>query len=232
VDLRNVIQQFIPGLAGGLWSSSSAVVDQSMAAALPMGSVAALNYGWSISSAVLGVVAQALAIAVLPSFSRLVAVRQWGAVRGFLRTYTWLSLGLGLAATVMLTAFARPLIALLFERGAFTPSDTATVANIQIAFAVQLPAYLASTVMVRLLAALKRNWVRTVGGLGNLILNIVLNYYLMQRFGIIGIALSTSFVCILSSTYLAFMVRRELASAEAEAMNLEPIPTIVIREQA
>jgi putative peptidoglycan lipid II flippase len=52
------------------------------------------------------------------------------------------------------------------------------------------------------------------GSAGNLIVNISLNYLLMQWLGVVGIALSTSFVYLFSFLFLLFFLLRELKSAE------------------
>ena len=113
-----------------------------------------------------------------------------------------------------LIALSRPLTALLYQRGAFSAADTDVVAGVQIALALQLPAILMAVVILRLLTAMQLAWARSAGGIGNLVLDIVFNYWLMKRFGVAGIALSTSLVCILSTTFLGWYLRRELRVAE------------------
>jgi len=222
--MRSFVRQFTPGIGGSLSSSGSQVVDQSMASMLPSGSVASLNYGMGMVAAVLSIVANALGTAMLPSFSRLVSIREWGGVRRLLRNYLVLAFLAGLVPMLLLIALSSPLTALLYQRGAFSAADTQLVAQIQMAYALQLPAYLMATVVVRLLAALQRVWVRTIGGVGNLLMDVLLNYWLMRRMGIVGIAASTSVVCTMSFLYLGLMLRRELAVA---AGRPSPVPVIL-----
>src|SRR5439155_25525830 len=84
---REVIGQFAPLIAGTLLMSSSPVIDQSMAAMLSPGSVAALGYGSKVVGFILGIGSLALGTAVLPYFSRMVAAGDWAGVRHTLRTY-------------------------------------------------------------------------------------------------------------------------------------------------
>ncbi|MGH9663461.1 MAG: polysaccharide biosynthesis C-terminal domain-containing protein, partial [Bryobacteraceae bacterium] len=95
---------------------------------------------------------------------------------------------------------------------------------IQIALALQLPAILMAVVILRLLAAMQLTWVRSVGGIGNLVLDILFNYWLMRWFGVAGIALSTSFVCILSTTFLGWYLYRALNVAEKKALRGARVP--------
>lgn len=213
-DLRGVARQFIPGVTCSFWSSGAGLADQSMASALPSGSVASLNYGSSLVGSAIGVTAEAIGTAMLPSFSRLVAAGAWADVRRVLKTYLWLAFAIGASGMLALIALSRPLTALLYQRGAFSAADTDVVAGVQIALALQLPAILMAVVILRLLTAMQLAWARSAGGIGNLVLDIVFNYWLMKRFGVAGIALSTSLVCILSTTFLGWYLRRELRVAE------------------
>jgi putative peptidoglycan lipid II flippase len=223
-DLRSVVRQFMPGVTCSVWSSGAGLVDQSMASALPGGSVASLNYGSGLVSSAIGVVADALGIAMLPSFSRLVAAGAWTDVRRVLRTYVWSALAIGAPTMLVLIVLSRPLIAELYQRGAFSAANTDVVAGIQIALALQIPAALMAVVILRLLAAMQRTWVRSVGGIGNLFMDIVLNYLLIGRFGVTGIALSTSLVCILSTIFLGLFLRRELNLAEKRVCTAAMMP--------
>jgi putative peptidoglycan lipid II flippase len=218
-DMRRVVRQFVPGVTCSVWSSGAGLVDQSMASSLPSGSLASLNYGSGLVGSAIGVMADALGIAVLPSFSRLVAAGAWADARRVLRTYVWLALAAGAVAMAALILLSRPLVAGLYQRGAFSAADTGAVSRIQIALALQIPAALAAVVVLRLLAAMQRTWVRSIGGAGNLILNFLFNYWLMGRFGVSGIALSTSLVCILSTTFLGLFLRRELNAVRQKTMR-------------
>jgi putative peptidoglycan lipid II flippase len=179
-----------------------------------------LNYGSRIVSGVLGVVANPLGTAVLPSFSRLVALGDWTGVRRLFRNYTLVAFAAGLLPMLLIILASHPLTVLFYQRGAFSAADADHVANIQIAFALQIPTYLMSTVTVRLLAALRRNWIRTIGGCANLFFDILFNYWFMQRLGIIGIALATSLVGIVSFLFLSLVLRRELRVASLEHNEL------------
>lgn len=218
-DMRSVVRQFVPGVTCSVWSSGSGLVDQSMASTLPSGSIATLNFGSGLVGSAIGVMADALGIAMLPSFSRLVAAGAWADVRRVLRTYVWLALAAGASSMAALIALSQPLTAMLYQRGAFTAANTEAVSRIQIALALQIPAALAAVVILRLLAAMQRTWVRSIGGAGNLVLNFLFNYWLMGRFGVSGIALSTSLVCILSTIFLGLFLVRELNAVEKKTMR-------------
>ena len=119
-ELRTVMAQYAPMVAGAFLMSSTVLVDQAMAAMLESGSVATLNYANKVVATLLGIGAMALGTAVLPHFSRMVAAEEWTGVRHTLKTYTRLILMVSIPLTILLFLFSETIIKLLFERGAFS----------------------------------------------------------------------------------------------------------------
>jgi len=206
--MRQIMAQYLPMVAGAFLMSGTNLVDQSMAAMLAPGSVAALGYGNKVTAVVSGTCTSALGAAVLPYFSQMVARQDWDGCRHTLRTYLRL---IGLVATpiaVALVSFSTPLVRLLFQRGAFTASDSAVVGAVQAMYAIQIPFYASTILLVRLVSALKRNDVLLKLSSINLALDVVLNLILMRFLGVAGIALSTSLFYIASFLYLSYWVLR------------------------
>lgn len=208
-DVRQVGLQYIPLLVGSVLVSGVTVVDQSMAAWLQPGSVAALAYGNRMVSVVVGLTATSLSAAVIPYFSEMVAERNWEACWRTLQTYTRVLLRLMTPICVLLIAFSPPLVRLLFERGAFTAQDTLIVSRVQVMYALQIPFYAAGLLYVRMLTALKRNDLVMISAGISLALDIVLNLICMKFLGIAGIALSTS-LFYAASLLFAFLMTRHL----------------------
>ncbi len=209
-NVRQVLHQFAPMLLAGVLMNSTLLVDQFVASLLQPGSVAALGYGNKLASLMTGISTTALGTALLPYLSKLVARSEWQAVRHTIKTYTLLVLGLAVPITMLLYALSTPIVHLLFQRGAFTPANTLLVARIQALYIVQLPAFTLSIVFVRLLSSLQLNYILTWGTLMNCVVNISLDYLLVRRFGVAGIALSTSLVYLVSLCFLATMALHQL----------------------
>jgi len=136
----------------------------------------------------------------------MVAKRDWAGCTHTLKTYSRLVALAALPITAGIVLFARPLVRILFERGAFTPADTKVVGGVLALYAIQIPFYLMGMLLVRFLSSLKRNDVLMYGSAINLILDIILNLVFMKFFGIAGIALSTSAVYVASFLYLSLWV--------------------------
>ena len=213
--VRQVLGQAAPVAAGAVLMGSTTLVDQSMAAMLGSGSVAALNYANKLTPLLLSIGVSSLATAVLPSFSRLSANQDWAGLRHVLNTYTKLIALVTVPLTVVLIIFSEPLIATFFQGGAFTAQDAHLVARVQSLLFLQLPFYAIGILYVTAISSLRRNQILMWGTTIAISVNILLNLLFMRILGLPGIALSTSGVYLVTFFYLRFMLMRTLREHEA-----------------
>jgi putative peptidoglycan lipid II flippase len=208
--VRQILGQYAPMVAAAFLMGGTTLVSQSMAAMLDPGSVSALAYGNKVTNLVVGIGAVAVSTAVLPHFSRMVTVKDWQGLRHTLGTYTRLLLVISLPVTLALIYFSQPMVAVFFQRGAFTEADTHLVSRVQTIILLQVPLYVVGMLFVRLISALKANQVMMWGNVINLFVCIVLNYVLMQWYGVVGIALATSLMYLISCCFLMLVSLRLL----------------------
>lgn len=208
--VRRVIAQYVPMVAGMLLISSTTLIDQAMATTLGRGSAATFSYSGRVVAVLLSVGSMALGTAVLPYFSRMVAARDWEAIRRTLRIYSAIILAVTIPGTLALFFLSEPIIRLMFERGAFTPADTIAVGRVQAMLALQIPFYSLGILYVRLISSLQANRILMYGTGISFALNIVLDYLFKEWFGVAGIALATSLVYLASLIYLSTMLSRLL----------------------
>lgn len=221
-EVRVVIRQYIPIFAGTLVLSVSPIIDQSMAAMLKPGSVAALSYGYKVVSGIVALTTLALSTAVLPYFAQMVANKQWAACRRTLKVYSRLILLATIPLTAALIIGSRPLLRGLFQRGAFTAADTTIVNATQISFALIIPFAAWSTLFVRLLSSLQRSGVLVYCAVLSAVLNVAFNIIFMRILGVAGIALSTSLVCAIVCALLAFSALKLLGQQESAGALKNP----------
>jgi len=212
--LSEVAGQYAPMIAGAFLMCSTGLVDQSMAAMLPSGSVASLNYGNRIISLPITITSTALSTAVIPYFSKMVAREDWTTLRHTLKQYLGLIFAVSIPLTGLIILFSEPIVQILLQRGSFTANDTHLVAQIQACYAFQIPFYISGMLVVRLISAMRNNQILMWGSAGNLIVNIGLNYLFMQWLGVPGIALSTSGVYLFSFSFLLLVAIQKLKQTE------------------
>jgi len=210
---REVAGQYGPVLLSSVVASGGLLVDQSMAAMLPAGSVSALAYANRFVSVVLTLLAGTVSTAVTPYFSRMIAAGDWAGCRHTLRTWVRLMALVSAPIAAVLIFGAHLLIRFTFQHGAFGPQDTAVVTPVLAMYALQIPFYASSRVFYRFLVAMRRTDLIFYCGVINLGLDIVLNLVLMRWFGVAGIALATSLWTVSSFLFLCYWTWKLLPKA-------------------
>jgi len=214
---REVAGQYGPVLLSGVVASGGLLVDQSMAAMLPAGSVSALVYGNRFVSVVIALLAGAVSTVLTPYFSRMIAHRDWAGCRHTMRTWVGMAAAVSVPIAMLMIAGSREVVRIAFERGAFGPRDTAVVATVMGMYAIQIPFFVCSRVFYRFVIAMRRTDLAFYCGVLNLMLDIVLNLVLMRWLGVAGIALATSLWTVSTLIFLWFWSGKLLFAAEAAA---------------
>ena len=214
---REVAGQYGPVLLSGVVASGGLLVDQSMAAMLPAGSVSALVYGNRFVSVAIALLAGAVSTVLTPYFSRMIAHRDWAGCRHTMRTWVGMAAAVSVPIAMLMIAGSREVVRIAFERGAFGPRDTAVVATVMGMYAIQIPFFVCSRVFYRFVIAMRRTDLAFYCGVLNLMLDIVLNLVLMRWLGVAGIALATSLWTVSTLIFLWFWSGKLLFAAEAAA---------------
>jgi putative peptidoglycan lipid II flippase len=127
--------------AGLVVTAIGQLIDRNLALRLPDGNLTSMDYATRIIQFPLGIVGIAVSFAILPTLSRLNpgGGGSLGEYRDALVFGIKLDLLLMLPALAIIAALSEPIVALVFERNAFTPADTARTAAIFLFYAPQLP---------------------------------------------------------------------------------------------
>jgi len=216
-ELRQVLRQYIPMLAGALLMGTAPVIDQAMAAMLKGGSVAALLYGNRVVTVVMMLTSAALGTAVLPYFSQMAVKEDWSGCRRTLKVYSILIIVDTIPLTLAVIAGSSWLTRILYQRGAFTAADTAVVSSVQAFFALTVPFYTWGSLLVRFISSMQHNDLLGYFSLLSAVLNVVLNLVLMKRLGVPGIALSTSLVYMISCMLMGVAALKLLRRKEEKS---------------
>ena len=119
-----------------------------------VGAAAGLGYANLLVQTPLGLLSNALLVPLLPVFSRLTAPADRPELIGRIRQGLMLSSASMLPLGALMVALAGPIVALIYERGAFNASAAGLVAGLLMAYGVGMPAYLGRDVLVRVFYAL------------------------------------------------------------------------------
>ena len=150
------------------------------------------------------------------------AERRIAEMRALLWRYVRFLLLVSVPLTVLLIACSREIVALLFQRGAFAASDTAVVSSVQAALLLQVPFFFISSFTVRIVTALRANRIMFWGTVICAVTNVIGNYVFMSWFGVVGLALSTAIVYVVSAFYLLYATTKLITFCAKEgAMNFD-----------
>jgi putative peptidoglycan lipid II flippase len=201
--LRQIGAQYAPLVAVTLVMTGSALVDQSVAARLGSGSVAALSYGTRLLGVLMVIGPTAMGTAVLPHISATAVQAEPAALRRTLRHYGLFVFAVILPVTAGFIYFSEPIIRILFQKGAFDAAATHLVSTVQKAALLQLPIVVLLSLEIRLSSALKANRLLYRVAALSLLLTIVLDVLLVRWWGVVGIALAGVGARLVSSLYLS-----------------------------
>ena len=179
---------------GSICAGTVAVVDQSQAALLGPGASATLAFASRILMLPTVMLSMLIMRSMLPIFSDHDRAGDPQAFDRLVGRFVLGSLALGLVACAVFWAAAPWLIRLLFEHGSFTAADTTATASAVRWGLLQLPAVVASLVVVQALLSQRRFLWVALAGVFNLSCKFILNDWLGSRMGIDGITLATSII--------------------------------------
>ncbi|MGH7046408.1 MAG: murein biosynthesis integral membrane protein MurJ [Stellaceae bacterium] len=190
--VRRTLAIMGPGAIGAGVTQVNLLISTALASLLPGGSVSYLYYADRLNQLPLGVVGIAVATAILPPLSRQLRL---GDLSGAVATQNRgleLALLLTLPAAVALAVLAGPIFAVLFQRGAFTPADTAATAAALAAYAAGLPAFVLVKVLAPAFFARHDTKTPVKIAVAAMAVNLALTLILMRVLAHVGIALATT----------------------------------------
>lgn len=178
-------------LLAQLLQAATGVVDQFWAARAGQGAVSVMGYANRLMFLLLGLGSVAIARVLLPTLARL-SVAQPVQARQLAHRWALRVLGLGTLGVLLLWPLAPWLVALLFERGAFGPADTQRVAAFLQVSWLQVPASLATLVLVQQVLAERRYRVLTLLAGLSLLVKLLGNSLFTPWLGLQGLALASA----------------------------------------
>ncbi|HUT88378.1 MAG TPA: murein biosynthesis integral membrane protein MurJ [Thermoguttaceae bacterium] len=175
---------------------------------MQQGAAAAIYYGERLYQFPLGILGLAVATAIFPLLSRHAARGDHRQLGADMTLGLRLVLFLGFPAGVGLIMLAEPLARLLFERGEFTPHDTARTARMIATYASGVWAYCALPVLVRGYYALGDRMTPVRVGLVVVGLNLAMNVMLIWPLAEAGLAVATAVSAAVQASLLAVLFSR------------------------
>ena len=208
--LQRVLLLMGPGTLGLAATQVNLFVNTLLATSQGTGAVSWLTYAFRVMYLPIGLFGVSIATAVLPAAARYAALNDGKAVRETVSRGMTLMLMLNIPATFGLLALATPIVRLLFERGRFLPSDTASTAAALQFYAIGLVGYSATRISSPVFYALGRSRVPVAVSTVSMAINVVAAVLLVQSAGFRGLAFATSLAALVNGGALLMLLRKHL----------------------
>jgi putative peptidoglycan lipid II flippase len=216
-----------PGTIGLAATQFNVFVNTVLATGEGTGAVSWLNYAFRLMYLPLGLFGVSIATASMPAIARHAAKDDLRGMRHEVANGLAMMLMLNVPATVGLLVLARPIVAMLFERGRFSAHDTDATAAALMCYAIGLVGYSAVKMASPTFYALHESRKPVMVSAASVLLNAALNVALVHRFGYLGLAVGTSITAILNSSVLLELLRRRLGGLEGGRLLAVLLRTLV-----
>jgi putative peptidoglycan lipid II flippase len=198
----------VPGVLGAGVTQINLAVDVIIASFLVSGSVSYLYYADRVAQLPLGVIGAALGTALLPLLARHLRLGEKLSAHRALNRGIELAVLLTLPCAAGLAVAAGPIIAALFQRGAFDAAASSASASALIAYAAGLPAFVLVKVFAPAFFARGDTSAPVRIGIVSVAVNLALNLAFMNVLGHVGVALATSIAAYVNAGLLAWLLVR------------------------
>jgi putative peptidoglycan lipid II flippase len=225
--LARVLLLMGPGTVGLAATQINIFVNTRFAADEGTGAIAALDYAFRVMYLPIGLFGVSIAAASTPTFSRQVASGDRTQMGATVASAIGLMLALNVPATVGLIVLAPAIVALIFEHGQFTASDTIATAGALRFYAVGLVGYSIVRIVSPAFYALRRSRIPVAASIVSVVANVALAFTLVRVMSFEGLALATSLAAIVNASIQLVLLRQELGSIQAGLIALTLTKTTV-----
>lgn len=213
-DLRQILRLMVPGTLGLAAVQINVLVNTYLAALQEQGAVSWLGYAFRLMYLPIGLFGVSIATAALPDIARHANAGDHPAMRRTISGALRMMLMLNVPATIGLIVLADPIIALIFERRAFTPLDTDATAAALMFYAPGLIGYSAVKVASPSFYALGDARTPVTVSVLSVLANLGINLVLVRVMGYQGLALGTAIAAVFNAGALLLLLRGRIGGLE------------------
>ncbi len=210
--VKDVMQVMAPATFSSGMLHINVYTDLFFASFLPQADAAAasLNYANLLVNTPLGIISNVILVPLLPVFSRLAAPENWPELKQRIRQGILLTALTMLPLSALMVTLAMPIVQVVYQRQAFDANASRLVASVLMAYGMGMFVYLGRDVLVRVFYGLGDGQTPFRLSVINIILNAVLDYFLIDSFGTPGIVFATIGVNAFSMVVLLWLLNRRL----------------------
>jgi putative peptidoglycan lipid II flippase len=207
--IRRILILYAPILAGLIVNQVAIMLSYNLAIRTGDRSLNYMNYATTLYQFPIGLVVTALSIATLPTLSR----QALGRLEDFKRTLAEglrMVLALILPATTGLFALAVPIMALIFQYGAFTALDTEQTATVLRVYLFGMPFAAVDQMLVFASYARKDTWRPALVGFISILVYSLTALILLRPLGLLSLMVADAVKHVVHASIMVWLMRRQL----------------------
>ncbi len=185
--VRKILKLMIPLILSMLAYKAVPVFDRYFLSGLPVGSISHIGYAMKLISVMPLVIVSGISISMFPVMARYAAEDKIYELKSLMSKGLRMLFFLSIPVAIFLGIFGKPLVRLIFERGAFVASDTLAVYRAFSLYIMALPAMAIGTVLGQGYYVLKDTKTVAFIGVVEMVLYIFLCYSLLEHIGYLSI---------------------------------------------
>lgn len=217
IDFKNehtllLFKQLLPILLGNSLLQLCLIIDRSFATHLTAGTTAALSFGSNLFVTITSIFIVAMSTVVFPRLSQYCLDGDNDRIRALLKNIFKILLFILVPYLILVLFYNQELIALVYQRGAFTDKSTSITALAFLGYSFGVLGYACQEIFNRVYYALKKFHIPMTASIICITLKLGLDLWLFRTKGIIGISVSTSMVMLIYALIIGTLLYREIGS--------------------
>lgn len=208
-NVKLLLKRMGPGVLGSGVYQINLFLDTLFVSFVGAGAISWLNYAHHMFQLPIGIIGVAIGTALLPVLSKHIKAGEKAEANTQINRGLEISLAMSVASMIGLALLAHPIIAVLFERGAFTMNDTLQTSKALIVFSFGLPAYMMTKALSPFFYARGDTVTPVKIAIFGVVLNAALALTLMQFYGFVGIAAATGITVWVNALQYMYRLKKQ-----------------------
>lgn len=204
-DVRHTGKMALPLLAGNLSGLFNTLIDRILASTLKIGSISALNYADKLTSIFTSLILSAIMKVVFPSLTEVSLVNEEEYKRKTSQILNF-TLFLALPVVAAFIVFARTMVIVIYEHGAFTSNDSKIVSEIVVIYAMAMFFSSLNMTMGKFFYINKQTKIILISGLMGFVLNVTFNLILIKPYQQNGLAIATLISAFARTVFMLYVM--------------------------
>ncbi|MGD9211470.1 MAG: murein biosynthesis integral membrane protein MurJ [Desulfobacteraceae bacterium] len=213
-DLKRYVLLTLPLMLGLTMTFSTEIFSKFFGSFLPEGAISWVDYAMRVMLMLVAFFGQAVGVASYPFLAKLAAERRMEELNQVLNN-TMRYLALVIPISMLFIVLRREIVIILFQRGNFTPLDSAMTASVLGTLLIGAVAFAAQTVVNRGFYATENTLFPAVFGTISVVLSLPIYWFGITLFGAVGLGMAIAFSAILQVLLLFYLWNRKSANHDS-----------------